>query len=56
MGSTDKGMEKYAVSEGIDAETLEKAASKGCPQCGATCQKHGNILSCPVHGTEPFEK
>lgn len=56
MEKTDQGMTKYAVNEGVDNEKLEKAASKGCPICGRTCEKHGNILSCPTHGTEPFEK
>jgi uncharacterized Zn finger protein (UPF0148 family) len=51
-----EGMTKYAVNEGVDNEVLEKAAAKGCPICAAPCTKHGNILSCPTHGTEPFEK
>jgi len=49
-------MTKYAVDEGVDQETLEKAASNGCPVCGATCSIHGRVVECPTHGTEPFEK
>lgn len=49
-------MEKYAVDEGVKDEALEKAASEGCPECGATVEKHGRILVCPTHGTAPFEK
>lgn len=49
-------MEKYGVDEGQDQETLEKAAADGCPECGAKCERHGQTLVCPVHGTAPFEK
>lgn len=49
-------MEKYAVSEEVDQESLEKKANKGCPSCGHEPEKHGSTLVCPVHGTEPFEK
>lgn len=49
-------MEKLGVDESVDQEVLEKAASKGCPECGATCTRHGSTLVCPTHGTEPFEK
>lgn len=56
MGSSDEGMSKYAVDEGIDPEVLEKAATQGCPQCGAPVQTHGRITVCPKCGTEPFEK
>lgn len=53
---SDEGMTKLGVSERLDEEKMEKAAAKGCPICAATCTRHGNILSCPTHGTEPFEK
>lgn len=53
---TDEGMTKYAVDEGIDETKLEKAAASGCPICAAPVKKHGKVLACPVHGTEPFEK
>jgi ribosomal protein S27AE len=46
-------MEKYGVDEG--GEELEKKASAGCPQCGGKVEKHGNVLTCPKCGTEPFE-
>lgn len=49
-------MEKYAVDEGIDQEQLEKQANAGCPECGQKLVKHGSVLLCPTHGTEPFEK
>lgn len=52
----DEGMTKYAVDEGHDSDALEKAAANGCPRCAAPVTKHGNVLSCPVHGTEPFER
>ena len=51
----DEGMTKYAVNERVDGEKLEKAASQGCPICAAPVKRHGNVLACPVHGTEPFE-
>lgn len=49
-------MDKYAVDETVDQEAMEKAAANGCPECGAKCERHGNILICPVHGSAPFEK
>jgi hypothetical protein len=48
-------MEKLGVDETVDQETLEKKASQGCPECGKVLEKHGSVLKCPVHGTEPFE-
>lgn len=49
-------MEKLGVDEQNDSEALEKAAAKGCPICGAEPERHGSVLICPVHGSEPFEK
>ena len=49
-------MEKLGVSEGVDDAALEKAASDGCPICGQACTKHGRLLVCPTHGSEPFER
>jgi len=49
-------MEKYAVDETVDQDVMEKAAADGCPECGAKCERHGNTMKCPVHGTEPFER
>ena len=48
-------MDKYAVVQGVDQEQLEKTASIGCPRCGSKLEKHGSVLRCPSHGTEPFE-
>lgn len=54
--STEEGMEKIGVNEGVDQEQLEKLAAKGCPVCGQPVTKVGNLLRCPTHGTEPFER
>jgi transposase len=52
----NEGMTKYAVDEGVDPTVLEKAASQGCPRCGAAVSVHGRVVECPRCGTEPFEK
>lgn len=54
----DEGMDKYAVDEaaGLTSEEQEKRAAKGCPQCGKDLVKHGSVVLCPDHGSEPFEK
>jgi hypothetical protein len=49
-------MDKFAVSERQDVAALEKAASHGCPLCGAKVEQHGNVVLCPRHGSEPFER
>lgn len=49
-------MDKFAVDESVDQEALIKAASDGCPECGAKCERHGSTLLCPKHGSAPFEK
>jgi nucleoid DNA-binding protein len=49
-------MEKLGVDEGVNTEQLEKAAAEGCPECGRPVQRHGNVMVCPVHGSEPFER
>lgn len=54
--SENDGMTKLGVDENVDGEELEKAAANGCPVCGKTPQRHGNVLVCSVHGSEPFEK
>lgn len=51
--TVERDMEKYGVDE--TGEELEKKAAQGCPLCGAKAEKHGNVLACPTHGTEPFE-
>jgi len=48
-------MQKYGVDESKTPET-QKQASEGCPICGSKVEHHGQILMCPVHGSEPFEK
>jgi nucleoid DNA-binding protein len=52
--SRDRKMEKLGVDE--SQADNEKVASEGCPECGAKVERHGNVLACPTHGTEPFEK
>jgi len=49
-------MEKFGVDESVNQVAMEKAAAQGCPECGAKVIKDGNVMRCPVHGTEPFEK
>lgn len=49
-------MDKYAVDQDVDQEKLEKQSAEGCPKCGQKPEKHGKVLACPTHGTEPFEK
>jgi uncharacterized Zn finger protein (UPF0148 family) len=49
-------MEKLGVDERVDQEQREKVANAGCPKCGGPLEKHGSVLQCPKHGTEPFEK
>lgn len=48
-------MEKYGVDESLTPE-LEKQANQGCPLCGRKPERHGQVLMCPEHGSEPFEK
>jgi hypothetical protein len=49
----ERALEKYGVDE--QQVENEKRASDGCPECGRKAERHGNVLACPVHGTEPFE-
>lgn len=49
-------MDKYGVDESVDQEALEKKAASGCPRCGKDLVKHGSVVMCPDHGTEPFEQ
>jgi uncharacterized Zn finger protein (UPF0148 family) len=53
----EEGMDKLGVDEtsGLDQRELEKRAAKGCPECGRGLVKHGSVLLCPEHGSEPFE-
>lgn len=56
MNDSEDEMEKFGVDETVPQEQLEKAAAEGCPMCGRKPVKHGNVLLCPEHGSEPFEK
>jgi hypothetical protein len=51
----EEGMSKFGVDEHTDSEALEKKAAQGCPKCGKKPQRHGKLLMCPDHGSEPFE-
>lgn len=53
MSDQDEGMDKYGVDE--TGKGLNKEAAKNCPECGAALEKHGSVVVCPKHGTEPFE-
>jgi hypothetical protein len=49
-------MEKYGVVE--HARNSTKLGGVGptvCPKCGTALSKHGAIVLCPIHGSEPFE-
>lgn len=50
---SSKTMDKYAVEE--TRSTKQASMSAECPWCGATLLKHGSVLLCPKHGSEPFE-
>jgi hypothetical protein len=54
----DEGMDKYGVDEtsGLAPEEMEKRAARGCPACGKQLVKHGSVLLCPLHGSEPLER
>jgi uncharacterized Zn finger protein (UPF0148 family) len=45
-------MDKYGVT--LSEEVIKEASVK-CPECGLTLIVTGNLVKCPVHGTEPFE-
>jgi len=50
-------MEKLGVDEDDDLKK-EAQEDKGtcCPVCGKAATKHGTVLVCPDHGSEPFER
>jgi len=50
-----EGMDKFGVDESIDQKKMGKQASEGCPKCGATPKRLGQLLMCPNCGSEPFE-
>jgi uncharacterized Zn finger protein (UPF0148 family) len=49
-------MQKYGVDE---TPSLNRKYGETdldvCPLCGARLQKHGHVVLCPTHGSEPFE-
>lgn len=47
-------MDKFGVDESQTTQT--KQAQQGCPSCGAKPERHGRVLLCPKHGSEPFEQ
>ncbi len=51
--SKDEGMTKLGVDE--TQKDPQKVATEGCPECGKKLVKHGNVVLCPDHGSEPFE-
>lgn len=55
MTAPEEEMNKFAVDEGSDQESLEKKAAAGCPDCGETPTVHGRTLICRTHGSEPWE-
>ncbi len=48
-------MDKFGVDQGMTPEQ-QKLAAAGCPICGAKPIRQGNLLFCPEHGSEPFER
>jgi len=54
------GMEKYGQKADEKPESDGKVASDEvlCPVdgCGEVCEKHGDTIICPKHGTKPFAK
>jgi nucleoid DNA-binding protein len=52
-GKVKKVMDKLGVDE--EQAENEKLAQHGCPLCGAKVERHGSVLVCPRHGSEPFE-
>ena len=53
MSDETEGMDKLGVDE--TSKDLSKVAAENCPECGAKLEKHGSVVVCPKHGTEPFE-
>ncbi len=47
--------EKYGVREDLP-EDMQKLAARGCPLCGKEPEIRGQVLLCPEHGSEPFER
>lgn len=56
MSDKHEGMEKFGVAEDDELKKeAQKHGSPTCPVCGRRATKHGLLLICPVHGSEPFE-
>ena len=49
-------MYKYGVLTNNSGKTKTASDSKYCPKCGNIAKKHGEVLKCDIHGTEPFER
>ncbi|KKN98618.1 hypothetical protein LCGC14_0147300 [marine sediment metagenome] len=49
-------MEKLGVDQGQDDLTKQGTSDVLCPECGVKMEQHGQVMKCPVHGTEPLEK
>ena len=52
-------MDKYGVDQdtGLNEENKKTSSDKTgvCPWCGTPVLKHGSVVLCPKHGSEPFE-
>ncbi len=48
-------MEKYGVETHEPEQTKTGAPTDLCRVCGQKAIRAGAVLSCPVHGTQPFE-
>ena len=48
-------MLKYGVLT-TKGNTKNASDEKTCPRCGNITAKHGNVVKCETHGTEPFEE
>lgn len=48
-------MEKYSVSQDPERTKTSEAGPPRCPICGRQAERKGNVLSCPEHGTAPWE-
>jgi len=49
-------MEKFGVDEEPDPKQKKASEHNVCPTCGKPVIRHGKLLFCPVHGSEPFEQ
>ncbi len=48
-------MDKYGVDESSASGKKLASDVAYCPLCGAELKRHGSIVLCPTHGSEPFE-